>query len=56
MTIVFFVPLQLPHDALVPTLPLLVALLNAESMVVHSYASHAIEKLFMIKTSEGKGL
>jgi len=45
---------QLPREAIVMTLPLLVKLLASESLVVHSYSAHAIEKIFMIKSSDGQ--
>ncbi len=35
---------------------LLVNLLRADSVVVHSYAANAIEKLFMVKNGEGKAV
>jgi len=41
---------QLPfQEIILPSLPLIVAHLNAENVVVHSYAAHTIEKLFTLR-------
>lgn len=49
-----YVSLQMSKDVLVQAVPMLVNLLRAESPVVHSYAACAIEKIFTVKTPEGK--
>ncbi len=40
---------QLPRDALVALLPLLVAHLRSTEFVVHTYAAHAIERCLTVK-------
>lgn len=45
---------QLPKEALVASLPCLMKLLKATSLVVHSYAAHTIERLLMVRTPDGK--
>ncbi|XP_052087731.1 exportin-2-like isoform X2 [Mytilus californianus] len=45
---------QLPKEALVASLPCLMKLLKATSLVVHSYAAHTIERLLMVRTQDGK--
>ncbi|XP_014669612.1 PREDICTED: exportin-2-like [Priapulus caudatus] len=45
---------QLPKEVLVACVPLLVALLKAQKVVVHSYASYTIERLFTVKDQHGK--
>lgn len=45
---------QISPDILVQIVPLLVRLLKAESAVVHSYAACALEKVFTVKSPDGK--
>uniref|UniRef100_A0A8C1YMD1 Exportin-2 n=1 Tax=Cyprinus carpio TaxID=7962 RepID=A0A8C1YMD1_CYPCA len=40
---------QLPKEQLLETVPLLVAHLQAESIVQHTYAAHALERLFTMR-------
>ncbi|KAK7100974.1 hypothetical protein V1264_023831 [Littorina saxatilis] len=42
---------QLPREALVSSLPHLMRYLTADSYVVHTYAAHSIERLFMVRTA-----
>lgn len=44
---------QLPRDVILVTVPHLVRLLTAQSQVVHTYAAHAIEKILMMRLSDG---
>ena len=46
----------LPRDTLVPTLPLLTSHLAAPSAVVHTYAAHCLEKLLMLRRSDGQAV
>ena len=41
--------MQLPKAAILEVMPVVVALLGAESNVVHSYAAHAIERILLIR-------
>ena len=43
----------LPKDVLISSLPLLVVHLTAPSHVVHTYAAHCIEKLLIVRSSNG---
>ena len=43
----------LPRDLLVSSLPLLVVHLTAPSHVLHTYAAHSIEKLLILRGSDG---
>ena len=43
--------LQLPREALVASLPNLMRYLTADSYVVHTYAAHTIERLFMVRNA-----
>ncbi|MGH0145719.1 UNVERIFIED_CONTAM: hypothetical protein FKN15_024670 [Acipenser sinensis] len=40
---------QLPKEQLLVAIPLLIALLQAESIVAHTYAAHALERLFTMR-------
>lgn len=42
---------QLPREVLVSSLPHLMRYLTAESFVVHTYAAHCIERLFMVRSA-----
>ena len=44
---------QLPRDSLVAMIPHLVRHLQATSHVVHTYAAHCVERLLMVRTSQG---
>lgn len=44
---------QLPHDILIDSFPLIITHLNASSMVIHTYAANAIEKLLSVKNTSG---
>lgn len=46
---------QIPHEALVASMPNLVQYLKAPSVVVHSYAAHTIERVLMVKKPDGSG-
>ena len=46
--------LQLSPDVLVACIPLLVKYLASQSVVVHSYAANTVERIFTVKTPEGK--
>ena len=46
----------LPKESLVPTLPLLTMHLAAPSRVVHTYAAHSLEKLLMLRQSDGSAV
>ena len=46
----------LPKAALVPTLPLLTMHLAAPSAVVHTYAAHCLEKMLMLRQSDGSAV
>lgn len=46
---------QIPHEALVASIPNLVQYLKAPSVVVHSYAAHTIERILMVKKPDGSG-
>lgn len=41
--------LQLPKEQLLQAVPLLIAHLQAESTVEHTYAAHALERLFTMR-------
>ena len=43
------VPSQLPKEQLLQAVPLLMAHLGAESAVEHTYAAHALERLFTMR-------
>ncbi|KAL4236748.1 Exportin-2 [Mactra antiquata] len=45
---------QLPKELLISSIPHLVRHLLAQSHVVHTYAAHCVERLLMVRTSEGK--
>lgn len=45
---------QLPREAIVAAMPSLVKLLTSPSLVVHSYAANAIDKLLILKGPDGK--
>ncbi|XP_022090609.1 exportin-2-like [Acanthaster planci] len=45
----------IPPEVLSAALPCLIHLLRAESTVVHTYAAHAIERLFTVKLANGQG-
>ena len=47
---------QLNPEAVKSSLPALVQLLNSQSVVVHTYAAAAIEKILIMKNGEGKAL
>lgn len=47
---------QLPKELIVGCLPVLVKYLGAQAVVVHSYAAHALERLFTVKTPQGHAL
>lgn len=44
---------QLPRNVILMTLPHIVNLLTAQNQVVHTYAAHAIEKILMLRLSDG---
>ncbi|KFM61402.1 Exportin-2, partial [Stegodyphus mimosarum] len=44
---------QLPREVVLNTLPNIINLLNAKSCVVHTYAAHAIERVFLMKSEGG---
>uniref|UniRef100_A0A6I8SJM6 Exportin-2 n=1 Tax=Xenopus tropicalis TaxID=8364 RepID=A0A6I8SJM6_XENTR len=46
---IMFFRSQLPKEQLLVTIPLLIAHLQAESVVVHTYAAHALERFFTMK-------
>ena len=46
---------HLPREALLATLKPLVSLLGSPSLVVHSYAANALDKLLILKSPDGKG-
>ena len=46
----------LPREVLIGCLPLLATHLTASSHVVHTYAAHCLEKLLILKGSDGKGV
>ncbi|XP_038057672.1 exportin-2-like [Patiria miniata] len=45
----------IPAEVLSAAIPCLITLLRAESTVVHTYAAHAIERLFTVKLGNGHG-
>lgn len=47
---------QLPREAVLAAMKPLVNLLSSPSLVVHSYAANAIDKLLILKGSDGKAL
>lgn len=44
---------QLPRESLLASLPHMVRFLKANSLVVHTYAAHTIERIFMVRGQEG---
>lgn len=44
---------QLQRDALISCLPGLIRLLTSETQVVHTYAAHALERIFTVKLEDG---
>ncbi|CAD5113532.1 DgyrCDS2694 [Dimorphilus gyrociliatus] len=44
---------QLRREALVSCIPGLIRLLTAETQVVHTYAAHALERIFTVKLEDG---
>ncbi|KAK6166863.1 hypothetical protein SNE40_023474 [Patella caerulea] len=44
---------QLPQPALITSLPSLIHFLTSNSNVIHTYAAHCLERLFMVKNATG---
>lgn len=47
---------QLPKEHLLQTIPLMVTHLQAESTVQHTYAAHALERLFTMRGANNSTL
>lgn len=47
---------QLPPSVILGSIPSLVNLLTSKSHVVHTYAAHALERIFTLKTADGARL
>lgn len=47
---------QFSCDTLLASLPLIIAHLRAKSMVIHTYAANALEKIFTMKDAYGKSI
>lgn len=47
---------QLPKEQLLETVPLLITHLRAESTVQHTYAAHALERLFTMRGANNSTL
>ena len=44
----------IPAEVLAAAIPCLINLLKGESTVVHTYAAHALERLFTVKLANGQ--